>query len=355
MHTITLRLKTARSRIVVAGGAYGRLDALLRQEGMDGPYLTVSQPRIAAAVDMPRLGNGSVALVPDGERAKTLRTVERLLDRMLELGMTRQSTVIAVGGGVVGDVAGFAGSVFLRGVSVVQVPTTLLAQVDSSVGGKTGVNHRRGKNLIGSFHQPRLVVTDPGLLATLPDRDYRSGLYETLKYGVIRDRVLFRILESRAEAVAARDPALIEELVRRSVAIKARVVAADEREGDLRRILNFGHTIGHAIETALGYRAVRHGEAVGHGMIGAARIASGMGLLDDAERSRIEAAIGSIGKLPAISRLSSEALLEAMRHDKKVRGGRLHFVLPERIGAVTMRADVPVRLVRSVLRGLGAA
>ena len=355
MHTFVLKLKTAQSRIVVGEGASGRLRALLGEEGMDGPFLVVSQPRIAAAIDMPRLRDSSVALVPDGERAKTLRTVERLLDRMLELGMTRQSTVVAVGGGVVGDVAGFAGSLFLRGVSVVQVPTTLLAQVDSSVGGKTGVNHRRGKNLIGSFHQPRLVVADPRLLATLPDRDYRSGLYETLKYGVIRDRVLFRIFERRSGAIRARNPVLIEDLVRRSVAIKARVVAADEREGDLRRILNFGHTIGHAIEAALRYRAIRHGEAVGHGMIGAARIASGMGLLDDAERLRIEAAVGSIGRLPAIARLSSEALLDAMRHDKKVRDGRLHFVLPERIGAVQVRADVPVRLVRSVLRGLGAA
>jgi 3-dehydroquinate synthase len=353
MHKIKLKLKAASSNILVGRGLYGQLPRLLDDEGLSGPFLVVSQPGVLGAIDNRPLERNPVALIPDGEKAKTLRTVERLLDRMLELEMTRQSTIVAVGGGVVGDVAGFAASLFLRGVSVVQVPTTLLAQVDSSVGGKTGVNHRRGKNLIGSFHQPRLVVADPQLLATLPPRQYRSGLYETLKYGVIRDQTIFRAFERQPAQIADRNPDVVEDLIHRSLRIKARVVSADEKEGNLRRILNFGHTIGHAIEAASHYRSILHGEAVGYGMIGAARIASRLDLLEESECRRIEAAVGSIGHLPSIAKLSLDDMLDAMRHDKKVRDGRLHFILPESVGTVTVRAGVSSRVVRSVLRHLG--
>ena len=355
MRRIKLKLKTASSNILVGSGAYLSLHALLREEGLDDSFLVVSQPNVLESVDTRPLRKYPIALIPDGERAKTLRTVARLLDRMLELKLTRQSTVIAVGGGVVGDVAGFAASIYLRGIAVVHVPTTLLSQVDSSVGGKTGVNHTRGKNLIGTFHQPRLVVADPLVLHTLPAREYRSGLYETLKYGVIRDRALFRSFERQSEAIAARNPAVVESLVYRSLRIKAQVVSADEREAGLRRILNFGHTLGHAIEAAANYRSVRHGEAVGYGMIGAARIAARMGVLADPDRTRIESAVAAIGKLPGIARLPVPAMLEALRHDKKIRDGKLHFVLPERIGSVTIRSDIPIGMVGSVLEELSAA
>ena len=190
----------------MGSGAYQHLHGLLREEGLDDSFLVVSQQNVLESVDRHPLREDPIVLIPDGERAKTLRTVARLLDRMLELKLTRQSTLIAVGGGVVGDVAGFAASIYLRGIAVVHVPTTLLSQVDSSVGGKTGVNHTRGKNLIGTFHQPRLVVADPLLLHTLPAREYRSGLYETLKYGVIRNPVLFRSFERQSGAIAARKP-----------------------------------------------------------------------------------------------------------------------------------------------------
>jgi 3-dehydroquinate synthase len=334
--------------------------------GLSGPFLVVSQKRVLDSVDPAPIRRYPVAVIADGERAKTLRTVRRVLDRMLDLQMTRQSTVIALGGGVVGDVAGFAASLFLRGVSVVQVPTTLLAQVDSSVGGKTGVNHRVGKNLIGTFHHPRLVVADPGLLETLPAREYRSGLYEVLKYGVIRDPVLFGMFEGQVDgaggaigrrdaaggAVGRRDAAVLEDLVYRSLAIKASVVAADEKEGDLRRILNFGHTIGHAIETAAGYRKIRHGEAVGYGMIGAADIAMRLDMIGPAEAGRIAGAVGAIGRLPGISGLPVGEMMDSMRHDKKVRDGRLHFVLPESIGSVVVRSGISPSMVRSAIRRL---
>ena len=355
MRLIKLKLKTASSNILVGSGAYQGLHGLLRDEGLDDSFLVVSQRNVLESIDRHPLRKDPIVLIPDGERAKTLRTVARLLDRMLELNLTRQSTLIAVGGGVVGDVAGFAASIYLRGIAVVHVPTTLLSQVDSSVGGKTGVNHTRGKNLIGTFHQPRLVVADPLLLHTLPAREYRSGLYETLKYGVIRNPALFRSFERQSDAIAARDPDVVENLVYGSLRIKAQVVSADEREAGLRRILNFGHTLGHAIEAAANYRSVRHGEAVGYGMIGAARIAARMGTLAEQERARIESAVAAIGKLPGIARLPVPAMLEALRHDKKIRDVKLHFVLPERIGSVTIRSDIPIEMVRSVLEELSAA
>jgi 3-dehydroquinate synthase len=361
MRQIKLRLRSARCDIVVGAGALQSIPGLLRAAGIEERALLVSQEPVldalgstSAILDGP-IGKLPRALIPDGERAKKLGTVERLLDRMLDLRMTRESVVIAVGGGVVGDVAGMAASLYLRGIRVVQVPTTLLAQVDSSVGGKTGVNHARGKNLIGTFHQPRLVVADPAVLQTLPDREYRSGLYEVLKYGLIADRALFRFFEKRLTDIERRDLGLLEDIVYRSLGVKARIVRLDEKEGGLRRILNFGHTIGHAIEAASGYRKVRHGEAVGYGMIGATRIASRMGLIDDVDADRIEAAVLSIGRLPALGSVSVPLMLEAIAHDKKVRNGAVHFVLPRRIGAVEIGAGVDRATLRATLRQLAGS
>jgi 3-dehydroquinate synthase len=289
-------------------------------------------------------------LIPNGERAKTLATVSRLLDRMVELKLTRQSTVIAVGGGVVGDVAGFVASIYMRGIPVVQVPTTLLAQVDSSVGGKTGVNHRVAKNLIGTFYQPSLVLSDPLLLRTLPDREYASGLFESLKYGVIRDKALFEEFERNVAAFLKRDPEAVERLVAKCVAIKADVVMADEKESDLRRILNFGHTVGHALEAAARYQGIKHGEAVGYGMIAAARISSSLQKLTERERARIEGAVASISRLPSLNGVNSKDILNALHHDKKVRDGAVHFVLPRHVGKVEITPNVPMVILRDVVK-----
>lgn len=335
----------------VAPGLFARLREELGRSALKPPFFVVSQPRILSAIGTPHVGF-PVTTIPDGERAKTLRTVRRLLDRMVAEKLPRDATVVALGGGVVGDVAAFAASIYLRGLDVVQVPTTLLAQVDSSVGGKTGVNHPAGKNLIGTFHQPRLVLADPALLESLPEREYTSGLYEALKYGVIRDRELFAMFERDMALLAARDPSVLADLVHRCLAIKIDVVGRDEKEGGLRRILNFGHTIGHGIEAALGYRRVRHGEAVGYGMIGAARIASSLGRVAARAQERIERAVGAIGPLPPLDGLEVADVLEAMGHDKKIRGGALHFVLPTGIGRVRIEAGVPTSLVRKVVSGL---
>src|SRR5215467_6326702 len=221
MHSIPVRLTHASYDIIVGCGAFANLDEHLEKAGLQGPFLAVSQPRIFKAVGGPLKKKFPVALIPDGERAKTLTTVSRLLDRMVGLKMTRQSTIIAVGGGVVGDVSGFVASIYMRGVPVVQVPTTLLAQVDSSIGGKTGVNHRVAKNLIGTFYQPRLVVSDPLVLGKLPEREFASGLYEALKYGVIGDAQLFSEFEQNRTMFLKRDPPAIERLVARCAAIKA--------------------------------------------------------------------------------------------------------------------------------------
>jgi 3-dehydroquinate synthase len=352
MQTIPVRLSHASYDIVVGTGVVGRLDTHLNDAGLRGPFLVVSQPRIMKALKRHLPRNLSVVLIPDGERAKSLGTVSRLLDRMVALKLTRQSTIVAVGGGVVGDVAGFVASIYMRGIPVVQVPTTLLAQVDSSIGGKTGVNHRVGKNLIGTFHQPRLVVSDPLVLQTLPEREYVSGLYEALKYGVIRDADLFRDFEENADLFLKRNPDAVERLVARCAAIKAEVVMADEKESDLRRILNFGHTVGHGLEAASRYQRIKHGEAVGYGMIAAARIGRSLDKLADADRSRIEMAIGRLGPLPALTGTHSKDVLKALQHDKKVRDGAIHFVLPRAIGRVEITPNVPVEIVRAVVKGI---
>jgi 3-dehydroquinate synthase len=352
MHTIPVRLGHASYDIIVGAGVFARLEDHLRAAGLREPFLIVSQPRIFKAVGKGLQKKFPVVLIPDGERAKTLATVSRLLDRMVDLKLTRQSTVIALGGGVVGDVSGFVASIYMRGIPVVQIPTTLLAQVDSSVGGKTGVNHRVAKNLIGTFYQPRLVLSDPLLLKTLPDREYASGLYESLKYGVIRDTVLFEDFERNIGMFLKRDPEAIERLVAKCAAIKADVVMSDEKENDLRRILNFGHTVGHALEAAAKYQRIKHGEAVGYGMIAAARISSLLKKLAEPERVRIEDAVGSISRLPALNGVNSKAILNALHHDKKVRDGAVHFILPREVGKVEITPDVPLEILRDVVKGM---
>ncbi|HEU5452445.1 MAG TPA: 3-dehydroquinate synthase [Terriglobales bacterium] len=282
--------------------------------------------------------------MPDGERAKTLHQVGDLAGKLVRKGADRRSVVIALGGGVVGDVAGFLASIYMRGVDVVQVPTTLLAQVDASIGGKTGVDLPEGKNLLGSFHQPKIVLLDPAVLATLPEREYRSGLYEAMKYGVIRRRDLFEFMEEKREAILQRDPAVLEYLISECVQVKAEVVAADEREGDLRRILNFGHTVGHALEVETGYKQFLHGEAVAWGMVAASMIAAGLQKTDSDTARRIISAVLTYAALPKVEPRGKK-IAKRLGADKKTLDGVVHFILPVELGKVEIVPDVPERAI----------
>jgi 3-dehydroquinate synthase len=293
-----------------------------------------------------------VLLFPGGEAQKRLVEVEKLAERMMELGGDRSSIVIAFGGGIVNDVGGFLAAIFMRGVPVIQVPTTLLAQVDAAVGGKTGVNLVSGKNLIGSFHQPLAVMIDPDVLATLPPREYRAGLYEIVKCGVIRDAELFALLDDSAERVLAQDPALVERVIADAVRIKAEVVSADEREGDLRRILNFGHTVGHALEAETEYKRFLHGEAVAFGMRAASALAVRTGDLSEADHASIERVIAKYGPIPPLDGIPADRLAARLTADKKTVQGNVHFVLPTRIGAVRIASGVEPRVVIESIRSV---
>ena len=290
----------------------------------------------------------TVLALPDGERTKSLKSVAMVLNALLRRRYERKAWLVALGGGVIGDLAGFAASIYLRGIPFVQVPTTLVAQVDSSIGGKTGVNHLLGKNLIGTFYQPKLVLIDPSALRTLPPREYRAGLAEVIKYGVIADAEFFTFLEQDMDQILKLEPAALHRIIRTSCAIKAAVVSADEREGDRRRILNFGHTVGHALETLGSYRRYKHGEAVAIGMVVAARLAERLGLADASVATRIRA-LTERTRLPSdLPPHSASALIRAMRQDKKVQNRRIHFVLPDRIGHVVVR-PVEEPAIRHVL------
>ena len=293
-------------------------------------------------------------VVPDGEEHKDWPTLNAIFDALLKERCGRDCTLIALGGGVIGDLAGFAAATYQRGVQYIQVPTTLLAQVDSSVGGKTAINHPLGKNMIGAFHQPRLVLADMDTLKTLPDRELRAGLAEVIKHGLIRDAAFFGWLEANIERLLARDPQALEHAVLRSIAIKAEIVSQDERESGLRQLLNFGHTFGHAIEAGLGYGAWLHGEAVAAGMVMAAELSRELGLTSEADMGRIRALLERAG-LPIVSRgIDPERLRSLMSVDKKSKEGRIHFVLLERLGAATLRADVPPRALEHTLARLAA-
>ena len=279
-------------------------------------------------------------LVPDGEMHKDAATLNDLLTRLLELGAERGTLLIALGGGVVGDLAGFAAAIYQRGIPFVQVPTTLLAQVDSSVGGKTGINHPLGKNMIGAFWQPRAVLIDVDCLATLPDRELRAGLAEVIKYGAIRDVGFFEWLEANVAALVARDPAALAHAIARSCAIKAAVVAADEREAGERAILNFGHTFGHAIEAAEGYGNWLHGEAVAAGMVTAGRLSERVCALASADTARLEALVSAAGLPTAPPPIRFGRWLELMRRDKKVERSALRFVLLDALGHAVVRSGI---------------
>ena len=290
-------------------------------------------------------------VLPDGEQYKTLEVWNRIFDALLRHRFGRDGTLIALGGGVVGDMAGFAAACYQRGVAFIQVPTTLLAQVDSSVGGKTGVNHPLGKNMIGAFHQPRAVIADTETLRTLPDRELSAGLAEVIKYGLIQDPELFGWLERHMAELLARDTEALTYAIERSCRDKAEVVAADEREGGRRAILNLGHTFGHAIETGVGYGAWLHGEAVGAGMCLAADLSHRLGWLDADSLGRTRRLIAA-ARLPIAPppEIDTERFLELMAVDKKVQAGRLRLVLLRAIGEAVITADFPVDALQATLR-----
>jgi 3-dehydroquinate synthase len=290
-----------------------------------------------------------VLFFPGGEANKRLASLEVLAERMVQHGADRASVVIGFGGGIVTDLAGFLAAIFMRGIPILQIPTTLLAQVDAAIGGKTGVNLISGKNLVGSFHQPLAVLIDPDVLATLPAREYRAGLFEVIKCGVIRDARLFELLASRADEVLSIAPGVVDELIAAAVRIKAEVVSADEREGDLRRILNFGHTIGHALEAETEYLRLLHGEAIAWGMLAATRLAELMELLDAAPAGSIRKTICRYGPLPPVNDLDPDRLITRLGSDKKTVRGKVHFVLPTAIGRVQILSGIEPHLIRRAI------
>jgi 3-dehydroquinate synthase len=280
----------------------------------------------------------------DGESYKRLATVERLAEKLTQLGADRNAVVVAFGGGVVGDVAGFLASAYMRGIDVVQIPTTVQAQLDAAIGGKTGVNLRTGKNLLGAFHQPLAVLIDTAVLSTLPEREFRAGLYEALKCGVIGRPKLFERLQETSVKELRNHPRDLEWVITESVKLKAQVVSADEREGGLRRVLNFGHTLGHALEAESEYKYFLHGEAVAWGMIAATRISQALGYLSAKTRKRVTDAILAFGPLPKVA-ATSASIARLVRGDKKTVNGMVHFVLPTRIGKVKIVNHVPEKVI----------
>ena len=344
------------STIWIGNGIADRAGALLDAHGVGSKRFVVSSPvvwRLHGEQISRALGGADPILVPDGERFKNLQSLSRIYDALVRAGADRGSTIVAVGGGVIGDTAGFAAATFLRGVALAHIPTTLLAQVDSSVGGKVGVNLALGKNLIGAFHQPAVVLVDPQLLATLPRREFRSGLYEVVKYGMIASRDLFDRVARDTKAMFARDEGVLVPAIVESCRIKADVVTRDERESDLRRILNYGHTVGHALEAVTKYRRFRHGEAIAYGMLAAADLAVARGALADLERQALARLLAGLGPLPPVVDLPAGEVLEAIQRDKKVVSGTLHFVIATQIGATMTIDDVTEDELRAVLERLG--
>jgi 3-dehydroquinate synthase len=355
LDTLNVALGSRSYPIVIEAGLLGRAD-LVRRYLPARDVLVVSNTSVAPLY-LPRLaaslapdGRHVEVILPYGEAHKTLGNVARVLDVLVANRFGRDCAVVALGGGVVGDLAGFAAACYQRGVTFVQVPTTLLAQVDSAVGGKTAVNHPGGKNLIGAFHQPAAVLTDIGTLATLPARELRAGLAEVIKYGLMCDAGFFAWVEAHLVQLLAGEPATLAQCVRRSCEIKAAVVARDEREHGERALLNLGHTFGHALESATGYGEWLHGEAVGTGLVMAAEMSCACGLLGAADAQRVRSVVERAGLPTRIPGVSPELVLEHMRIDKKVQGGRIRLVLLRAIGAALLSADYPQSALQDTLQ-----
>jgi 3-dehydroquinate synthase len=364
---ISVQLPQSAYDIVIASGALDQLGQWMaggfsQSLKLSGKVLLVSNPEIfrhygqRAIASLEQAGcSVFTCILPAGEQYKTLASLQTIYDTALEHRLERSSTFVALGGGVIGDMTGFAAATWLRGVSVVQVPTSLLAMVDAAIGGKTGVNHPKGKNLIGAFHQPRLVLIDPNVLKTLPEREFRAAMAEVIKYGVIWDVQLFEQLEAtdRLDQLSVLSESLVQEILTRSCQVKAHVVSKDEKESGLRAILNYGHTIGHAIESLTGYEVVNHGEAVAIGIVAAGQLAVQLGLWDQGASDR-QLALIQKAKLPTTlpAGINLDAILDSLQADKKVQSGKVRFVLPTQIGTVTVTDQVPATEIRQMLSSL---
>ena len=343
--TIRVDLGARSYPILIQANLLKTLGDELQQLGCSGKVGIVTDRHLAdlylsgATRHLKRAGYTVVPIVlAPGEQTKTLRSIASIVDVLVNARFERTSTLLALGGGVIGDLTGFAAAIYQRGIPFVQVPTSLVAQVDSSVGGKTGVDHPKGKNLIGAFNQPRAVLIDPRTLASLPAREWKAGLGEVIKYGVIADTTFFDYLERHVESIVKLEQAATVQIIKRSCEIKAQVVSEDERESDRRRILNFGHTIGHALESLAGYRGLIHGEAVGIGMVYEADLARYLGICEESVVTRIRSLVASVGLPVSLPRVSFGALWGAMQQDKKVSAGTVYCVVPERIGFVRIVA-----------------
>lgn len=356
---ITVEIPQQSYEVAIAPNGLEQLGTWMQPLHLGKKVLLVSNPMILRRYgDTLResLANAeyevAVCLLPAGERYKTLASIQKIYDAALAHRLERSSTIVTLGGGVIGDMGGFAAATWLRGINFVQVPTSLLAMVDASIGGKTGVNHPHGKNLIGAFHQPRLVLIDPQVLNTLPPREFRAGMAEVIKYGVIWDADLFEQLEAAKRLDQQRyvSEELLQTILTRSCQAKAHVVSQDEKEAGLRAILNYGHTIGHAVESLTGYRAVNHGEGVAIGMVAAGQIAVELGLwdADSADRQRVLLEkTGLPTQLPP--GLETDAILETLQTDKKVKSGKIRFVLPTKIGSAIVTDQADEQVIRKVL------
>lgn len=357
-------MKTERIQVQSSVGPYavvcgaGALQQAAREFAKLGPFSSmhvVSSPKVWRAVGkkvqtaLAMKNSRALHFMDDAESAKNLRSVESVCRTLTQSGADRKSLLIAVGGGVIGDVAGFVAATYLRGIAVVHVPTTVVAQVDSSIGGKTGVNLPEGKNLVGAFYPPLLVLSDPDLLHSLPQREFRGGLAEIIKHAIIADAKMFAYLETNMEKVERRDRTTLAYLIPRNVEIKAQVVSRDERESGLREILNFGHTFAHALESVTHYKRYQHGEAVAWGLMAAALLGHEVGVTPADDVSRIVSLVRRRGPLPPWPRVTPTALIDAMRSDKKSRDGRLRFVLTPRIGKAASYDRIPLDAVERVL------
>ncbi|MGD0368141.1 MAG: 3-dehydroquinate synthase [Acidobacteriaceae bacterium] len=356
MRTIPVKTASADYPVFIGRNLFAQIPRHIQKSAARSAFVLTS-PEIWALwgkkflAAFPKSDAPTVLFLPAGERHKRLTQIERLASELASAGADRSSLLIAFGGGIIGDLGGFLAAIYMRGIDYIQIPTTLLAQVDSSVGGKTGVNLATGKNLIGSFHHPRAVFADIEVLQTLPDRELRAGLFESVKAGIIRDPALFRFMEHNAAAILARDPDALERVIVASIRMKAGVVAIDERESALRMILNYGHTLGHAIEAATGFRALLHGEAIAWGMLAALQIALARKTVGPDQAERIEQTILAYGPLPPF-RATLAKLLAAAGRDKKNRAGTRRFILPKGIGNAIVVEDVSEAELLTAINGL---
>ena len=358
---VEVNLGSRSYRIVVASGALQSVGERMRELRLGSRAALVSDAAImrlygkTVVASLESAGFHVTAIdVPEGETAKTLEVARHCWDQLLTAGLDRTSTVLALGGGAVGDVAGFAAATYMRGINFVQLPTTVLAQVDASIGGKTAIDHPLGKNMIGAFHQPRLVVVDPAVARTLPEREFRSGLAEIVKHGIVLDADYFAELERDLTPLAARDLGVLERIIGGSCRLKASVIERDELEAELRHVLNYGHTIGHALEASTGYARYAHGEAVSLGMVAEARLARRLGIAGDETTARQQRMLEQLGLPVRAPSIDVEPVVLAMARDKKAKDGRVPFVLAPRIGAFQIVYDVPAAEIRAAIASLAS-